>query len=67
MVALTFHKMEPDSDVGLPILKIECAVANFFFIKLRDLRFEAEPNTGRVYFIDKKDRIVAVATQRRPP
>ena len=45
-------------------LKIEYAVENFFFLKLKDLRIEALPFTGRVHFIDKKDRIVAVAFRK---
>ena len=48
---------------GTTPLKIEFAVDHFFFLKLRDLRIESFQNTGRVYFIDKANRIVAVCRQ----
>jgi hypothetical protein len=45
--------------------KFEVVHPQFFFMPLRSLTVESDPNTGRTYFIDKNGKIVAVAWRKK--
>lgn len=47
-------------------MKIEVALPDFFKADPKKLTVETPANTGRIYFLDKKGRLLAVARPLEP-